>query len=64
MSERKAESAQPSAGQWARDIATTYRQIAAAETWPLRRDANEREALKYELIAARMDLATPPGASS
>jgi hypothetical protein len=46
----------PSMGQWARDLAATYRQIAEETIWQPRRDANLAEAHKYEGIANRMDL--------
>lgn len=49
---------------WARDIAATYRQIAADETWEPRRVANEAEAAKYTAIADRLDRALRPGEES
>ncbi len=48
-----------SMGQWARDIADTYRQMAATEKWDQRRSALETEAQKYENIAKRMDQIQP-----
>lgn len=50
-----------SPGQWARDLAATYRRIAEGETWQPRRDANFAEAHKYEGIANAMDRSARPG---
>ena len=55
---RGSEKGVPSSGQWARDIATTYRQMADESTWEPRRNALYAEAAKYEGIAASMDRAT------
>ena len=64
MSDPARETVQPSGGQWARDIADTYRRIAEGETWEPRRVANEAAAREYDAIADRMDrivLTRPPG---
>lgn len=50
-----------SPGQWARDIAATYRDIAETEAWEPRRTANIAEARKYEGIANHMDRVASAG---
>lgn len=65
MSEHTADKDAPSMGQWARDVADTYREQAAAEgIWEPRRVALTAEAAKYDGIADRMNRIPrvfPPG---
>lgn len=49
-----AEMAATPMGEWARDIAAQYREIATSEPWKPRRVALEAEAAKYDQIAARI----------
>ena len=43
-------------GDWYRNIAATYRNIAEESGWAPRRAANFAEAAKYEALGARVDM--------